>query len=97
LAELQTDVQITLTGFFTLFAILISILLGFQQIYFSDQQILDRTYIAIFMLGSSVVMGWFLWQLLNRALTFRREIGELRKQYILVGEMPLYLKPDQEN
>lgn len=97
LAELQADVQINLTAFFTFLAIFISVLLTLQGIYFSAQQILDKTYIAILMLAGSGVCSGFLVLFFHRALTVRRKIGELRKLYALVGRMPPYLKPDQEN
>jgi len=82
LAELQSDVHINLTAFFGFIAGILTILLSFQQIYFQPETSIDKTVVLIgmpvFLLPCIIFLIWFL----IRALKARREIRELRKQYV---------------
>ena len=82
LAELQAEVHINLTAFFGFVAGALTILLAFQQIYFRPELSLDKTAIltcmSVFLFPCLILFLLFL----RRALDARREIEELRKQYV---------------
>jgi len=81
LAELQADVQINLAIAIGFLGAFISVLLGYQQMYFSQNLLIDETWIVIVMALGSFLCIFFVILFVHRALNAKRKMRELRKMY----------------
>jgi len=84
LAELQADIQINLTICFGILAVFITAMVGLEQIYFSLPS--ENSVAKIGSLISLIVLGiivlLFIKPYLKKVEKARKEMEELRKQYI---------------
>lgn len=83
LAELQADIQINISICIGIFAILVAIMIGLEQIYFTlPEQSIERIYIFIPELGLAIFSFVAVVPFARRAENARKKMAELRKQYV---------------
>lgn len=84
IAELQADVQINLAACFGFLAVFVTIMIGFEQIYFSlppDASIV-RVYIVVSIIIAAFVTLFVASYFFRKAMRARDQIKELKKQYV---------------
>jgi hypothetical protein len=82
LAELQADVQIYLTICFGLLAILFTVFVGLQQIYFTSSDIVAKNSTLVSMLVFPFLMFFAIRLYFKKVGDARKQMKELRKQYV---------------
>ena len=83
LAELQADIQIYTTASFAILAMCFTIMIGFEQIYFSlsEAEGISRISAFIAIVISAIVALVGVGTLFKKAVEARDEMKQLKKQY----------------
>lgn len=84
LAELQADVQIFLTAGFAFLAGFVTIMIGFEQIYFvlPPDSALVKILIITIITSAGVACFFIVVFFFRKVLRIKEQMGELRKEYV---------------
>ena len=84
LAELQADVQINLTVYFGLLAVLFAAIIGLQQLCFTlpPENIVVKNSTLVSMAGCVIIILFVTRRYIRKAIDAREQMEELRKQYV---------------
>jgi len=84
LAELQADVQINLTSAFGFLAGFLALTVGYLEIYFglTSEQSLMRNVFSVLVVVLVVACAFCFRYFVNKARVARRQMKELRKEYV---------------